>query len=145
MTVTGTIRMNTKKLCLVGSGYSSLPQALRRSSESIGLPGESTVIRMAAEQEPRPRKGGRAERQRGKGGRGRGGRKEERAKLAETSRAARPSSGHPASWQPLSVTSWTGAWGYSSRGEWGTQDTGVFVYLIREKKRQPQDQTVRVT
>ena len=47
--------------------------------------------------------------QRGKRWEGeRGGRKEERAKLAETSRAARPSRGHPASWQRLPVTSWQG-------------------------------------
>lgn len=70
------------------------------------------LIRMAAEQAAKAwgrGKGRVADRKRG--GRGRGGRKEERAKLASTSRAAGPSSGHPASWQPLSVTSWTGAWG----------------------------------
>lgn len=50
------------------------------------------------------------------GGRGKGGRKEERAKLAKTSRAARPSSGHPASWQRLLVTSWAGVWGWRGRG-----------------------------
>lgn len=35
--------------------------------------------------------------------------------------------------------------GMKQQGEWGTQDTGVFVYLIRKEKRQPQDQTARVT
>lgn len=67
--------------------------------------------RMAADQAAKAWERGEGRMADRKGGRGRGGRKEERAKLAGTSRAARPSSGRPASWQLLSVTSWTGAWG----------------------------------
>lgn len=81
---------------------------------------------------------------RGKGGGlgGRGGRGEGQAGL--DGRAAGPSSGHPASWQRLPVTSRAGVWGWGG-GRVGLGDTGVFVYLIRREKRRPRDQTARVT
>lgn len=102
------------------------------------------LMRPATEWALQPGKGGRAEWPRGKGRRGKGSRTEERAKLAETSRAAGPSRGHPASWQRLPVTSRAGVWGWGG-GEMGMQDTAVFVYLIRGEKRRPQDQPARVT
>jgi hypothetical protein len=77
-------------------------------SNTINRPqNKPTGLGMREGHNDREEKGGGEERRQGR---------EERAKLAETSRAARPSSGHPASWQWLSVTSWAGAWGWRSRG-----------------------------
>lgn len=46
-----------------------------------------------------------------------------------------PRRGHPASWQHLPVTSWQGRGDGEARGERDVQDTGAFVYLIREEKK----------
>lgn len=85
------------------------PQAFPRSSSAQAPPGVQKLTGLDTEKAHLAGKGGRTKWQRGKRWEGeRGGRKEERAKLAETSRAARPSRGHPASWQRLPVTSWQG-------------------------------------